>query len=162
MLRTSILNPALLCTIATAAAAQTPTDRPLIIHAANIQWTPAPPVLEQGAMAALLAGDPGQPAPFTLRVRLPANYRIALHRHSIAERVTVLSGTLCFATRDAASQSSDSTCLGPGAFRVMPANMLHTDWTTGPVEYQIEAIGPFDMHYLNPQDDPTRRVPRGP
>jgi hypothetical protein len=111
-------------------------------------------------MAALLAGDPSQAAPFTLRVRLPAGYRIAAHRHSIEERLTVLDGTLCFATGDAASQLGDSTCVGPGAFRVMPANLFHTDWTTGPVEYQIEAIGPFDMIYLDPRDDPSRRAPR--
>ena len=162
MQRAIALNSALMLATVTAMAAQTPADRPVIVQAATIQWTPAPPVLEAGAMAVLLDGDPSKAAPFTLRVRLPANYRIAPHRHSIAERLTVLAGTLCFATRDAASQLRDSTCLGPGAFRIMPANVLHTDWTTGPVEYQIEAIGPFDMIYLNPQDDPTRRVPRRP
>lgn len=124
-----------------------------VIRPADIEWQPAPPSLEPGAEGAVLWGDPSQPTPFALRIRLPANYRIAPHHHSVSERLTVISGTLCFATGTEATRS-DSTCIGPGTFRLMPAGMVHTDWTTGPVEYQVDAVGPFDLTYVDPRDTP--------
>src|SRR6266550_1497306 len=130
---------------------------PTVIRSADIVWQPGPPSLEPGAQGALLAGNPGLPAPFTLRVRLPAGYRIAPHRHPVDERLTVMSGTLCFATAGARSVAQDTLCIGPGTFRIMPANVVHSDWAPGPVEYQIEALGPFDLIYVNPADDPRHR-----
>src|SRR6266704_7081470 len=130
---------------------------PTVIRPTNIVWQPGPPTLEPGSQGAVLAGNPSQPGPFTLRVRLPARYRIASHTHPVDERLTVLSGTLCFAAAGRAKVAPDTLCLGPGTFRLMPANVVHSDWTQGPVEYQIEALGPFDLTYVNPRDDPRAR-----
>ena len=55
---------------------------PSVIRPADIVWQPGPPTLEPGAQGAVLAGNPSQPGPFTLRVRLPARYRIASHTSS--------------------------------------------------------------------------------
>ena len=131
--------------------------RPTVIRPGDIVWQPGPPTLEPGSQGAVLAGNPSQPGPFTLRVRLPARYRIAPHRHPVDERLTVLSGTLCFATAGPANVAQDTLCIGPGTFRVMPTNVVHSDWALGPVEYQIEALGPFDLIYVNPADDPRHR-----
>src|SRR5436309_10980586 len=79
------------------ALAQGGAGPPTDIRPADIVWQPGPPTLEPGAQGAVLAGNPSQPGPFTLRVRLPARYRIASHTHPVDERLTVLSGTLCFA-----------------------------------------------------------------
>ncbi len=130
---------------------------PTVIRPGDIVWQPGPPTLEPGSQGAVLAGNPSQPGPFTLRVRLPARYRIAPHRHPVDERLTVLSGTLCFATAGPANVAQDTLCIGPGTFRLMPANVVHSDWALGPVEYQIEALGPFDLIYVNPGDDPRHR-----
>jgi len=138
------------------ALAQGGAGPPTVIRPAEIVWQPGPPTMEPGAQGAVLAGNPSQPGPFTLRVRLPARYRIAPHRHPVDERLTVLSGTLCFAAVGRAS-TTDTLCVGPGTFRLMPANVVHSDWAPGPVEYQIEALGPFDLTYVNPGDDPRAR-----
>ena len=130
---------------------------PTVIRPGDIVWQPGPPTLEPGSQGAVLAGNPSQPGPFTLRVRLPARYRIAPHRHPVDERLTVLSGALCFATAGPANVAQDTLCIGPGTFRLMPANVVHSDWALGPVEYQIEALGPFDLIYVNPGDDPRHR-----
>src|SRR5438034_10336942 len=130
---------------------------PTVIRPTNIIWQPGPPTLEPGSQGAVLAGNPSQPGPFTLRVRLPARYRIASHTHPVDERLTVLSGTLCFAAAGRGKVAPDTLCLGPGTFRLMPANVVHSDRTQGPVEYQIEALGPFDLTYVNPRDDPRAR-----
>jgi len=139
------------------ALAQGGPGRPTVIRPADIVWQPGPPTLEPGSQGAVLAGNPGQAGPFTLRVRLPGRYRIAPHRHSVDERLTVLSGTLCFATPGPTNVAQDTLCIGPGSFRLMPANVVHSDWSQGPVEYQIEALGPFDLTYVNPGDDPRLR-----
>ncbi len=139
------------------ALAQGGVGLPTIVRPGEIVWQPGPPTMEPGAQGAVLAGNPSQPGPFTLRVRLPARYRIAPHRHSVDERLTVLSGTLCFAAVGPASITPDTLCIGPGTFRLMPANVVHSDWAPGPVEYQIEALGPFDLTYVNPGDDPRAR-----
>src|SRR3989475_10831308 len=128
-----------------------------VIRPADIVWQPGPPTLEPGAQGAVLAGNPSQPGPFTLRVRLPAKYRIAPHRHPVEERLTVLSGTLCFASTTATNVAPDTACIRPGTFRLMPANVVHSDWAPVAVEYQIEALGPFDLTYVNPSDDPRLR-----
>jgi len=130
---------------------------PTVIRPTNIIWQPGPPTLEPGSQGAVLAGNPSQPGPFTLRVRLPAKYRIAPHRHPVEERLTVLSGTLCFAATTATNVAPDTACIGPGTFRLMPANVVHSDWAPVAVEYQIEALGPFDLTYVNPSDDPRLR-----
>ena len=129
--------------------AQTPT----VVRPADIAWQPAPPVLEPGAQAAILSGNPGQPGPLTIRVRVPDKYRIARHRHPVDEHVTILSGTMCLTIGD----QSTPTCLGPGGFAVIPANTPHSVTISGPTEYQIHVVGPFEMIYMNAADDPSKR-----
>src|SRR2546422_11068893 len=97
---------------------------PTVIRPTNIIWQPGPPTLEPGAQGAVLAGNPSQPGPFTLRVRLPAWYRIASHTHPVDERLTVLSGTLCFAAAGPGKPAPDTLCIRPGNFRLMPANVV--------------------------------------
>src|ERR1041385_378441 len=94
------------------ALAQGGVGPPTVVRPGEIVWQPGPPTMEPGAQGAVLAGNPSQPGLFTLRVRLPARYRIAPHRHSVDERLTVLSGTLCFAPASRASVMPDTLCIG--------------------------------------------------
>jgi hypothetical protein len=41
-----------------------------------IKWGPAPPVLPKGGQMAVLSGDPGKPGLFTVRLKMPAGYKI--------------------------------------------------------------------------------------
>ena len=41
---------------------------PLFINSADVKWGEAPPFLPKGAKIAVLNGDPGKPAPYTLRL----------------------------------------------------------------------------------------------
>ena len=59
-----------------------------------VPWQNDPPGLPKGAQIAVLAGDPGKPGPFVLRVRFPPGTVVAPHRHATAENLTVLSGDL--------------------------------------------------------------------
>src|SRR5687767_1894807 len=60
----------------------------------DARWGPAPPMLPPGAQIAVLAGDPSKPAPYTVRLKFPANYRVPAHSHPNDENVTVVSGDL--------------------------------------------------------------------
>ncbi len=70
------------------AAAAAADPHHTIVMADAIQWGPAPPSLPAGAQAAGLLGKPGRAEPFILRLKFPAGYTIAPHRHSIDELVT--------------------------------------------------------------------------
>src|SRR5438552_5830646 len=67
---------------------------------AEVTWGPAPPFVPAGAQAAVLSGDPGKAAPFSLRFKLPANYSIPAHSHPTDENVAVVSGALTFGMGD--------------------------------------------------------------
>src|SRR5207244_7493978 len=60
----------------------------------DVKWSDGPPSLPKGVKVAVLNGDPGKAAPFTLLLKMPAGYKVAPHWHSQDENVLVLSGTL--------------------------------------------------------------------
>src|SRR5262245_35592033 len=63
-------------------------------------WGPAPPMVPPGAQIAVLSGDPTKAAPYTVRLKFPANYAIPAHSHPTDENVVVVSGALTFGMGD--------------------------------------------------------------
>src|SRR5580765_6891470 len=60
-----------------------------------IPYGPAPAFVPAGAKLAVLEGNPGASSgDYTVRLKMPAGYRIAPHWHPQRENVTVISGTL--------------------------------------------------------------------
>ena len=66
------------------------------ITAKEIKWGPAPNALPKGGQMVGLSGDPGKAGTFTVRLKMPAGYKIPAHQHPHSERVTVISGELHF------------------------------------------------------------------
>ena len=124
------------------------------------QWGPAPPMLPAGAQIAVLAGNPTQPGPYTIRLKFPANYTIPAHSHPTDESVVVVSGALTFGMGDKVTKGvtrGDATnkTLTPGGFALMPANMNHFAYTTAPeTTIILYGQGPVEFKYVNPADDP--------
>ena len=125
----------------------------VLVPADKVQWGPAPPHLPAGAQAAVLEGNPKEKGPVTLRLKFPANYSIPAHWHSMAERVTVLSGTFHVGMGDKLDKKASQT-LEAGGFVSLPAKMNHFAWTDSPTVVQISLEGPFDIVYVNPADNP--------
>lgn len=121
----------------------------------SIKWGPAPPVLPKGGQMAVLAGDPGQTGSFTVRLKLPAGYKIPPHQHPHSEPVTVISGELHFGSGDKLDEGKAHK-LGPGGFVNLPANANHFAFANVETVIQITADGPFGIQYANPADDPSR------
>ncbi len=128
----------------------------VIVPADKVQWGPAPPALPPGAQISVLEGDPGAKGPVTLRLKFPADYAVPPHWHSMAERVTVLSGALRVGMGDKLDRQASQT-LNPGGYVSLPGNMHHFAWTTTPTVVQISLEGPFDIFYVNPSEDPQHR-----
>ena len=119
-------------------------------------WGPAPPLLPAGAQIAVLAGDPSKPAPYTIRLKFPANYAIPAHSHPTDENVVVTSGALTFGMGDKlAKGAAGNQTLGVGGYALMPTNMNHFAYT-GAQETTIVLYGqgPVEFKYVNPADDP--------
>jgi hypothetical protein len=126
----------------------------VFLDAADLKWGDAPPTLPKGAKIAVLHGDPSKNAPFALRLKMPDGYKIPGHWHTKDEQLTILSGTFVLHMGD--NLDAPAHNLGPGAFHFLPGKMHHAAETKGEVVLQLDGTGPFDIHYLNPADDPMK------
>ena len=126
----------------------------------TIEWRQGPAALPPGAKMAALEGDPTKEGPFVVRFQFPAGYHVAPHTHPKTERVTVISGTLYLAAGEALDRNSAKS-LPAGSFGFWPAGMKHTAWSEGETIIQLHGIGPWQINYVNPADDPrnTKKSP---
>src|SRR4051812_38762809 len=90
-----LLRPAVSATVVLFAAAAACSDSVTnsVTPEPVLNWGPAPAIFPPGAQMAVLQGDPGGNALFTVRLRLPDGYKIPPHTHPTDENVTVVSGT---------------------------------------------------------------------
>ena len=123
---------------------------------AKIQWGEAPPMVPPGSKMAVLSGNPKEDSLYTVRVKLPANYKIPAHSHPKDEHVTVLSGNLSMGMGDKLDLKGGKA-LGVGGFAMMPANINHFAYTTKETIIQLDGQGPMDFKYVNPADDPRNK-----
>jgi quercetin dioxygenase-like cupin family protein len=130
-------------------------DDMVVAHPGTLRWGEVPSVLPRGAQLSVITGDPGKAGPYVIRVKVPAGYQIPAHWHSTAENLTVLSGTVNVGM-GAKLDKRTSTTLEMGSFTWLPPKMNHFLWTSGPAVFQIHAEGPFDIVYVNPNDDPSK------
>ena len=119
----------------------------------SIEWKPGPSAIPAGAKMAVLEGDPTREGPFVVRFQFPAGYHIAAHTHPKTERVTVISGALYLATGESLDRSSAKE-IPAGSFGYWPAGMKHAGWSEVETVIQLHGIGPWQINYVNPADDP--------
>jgi quercetin dioxygenase-like cupin family protein len=129
----------------------------LVYSPEKIEWREGPPSFEPGARMAVLEGDPNAAGVFTMRFRVPDGFRIAPHWHPNVERVTVLSGTLRLGSGDKMSPEA-TMALGPGSYTSMPPGMRHFAIAEGDTVIQLTSIGPWQINYVNREDDPRLRT----
>ena len=135
-------------------AADAATDQ-VFTNPKEIKWGDAPPSLPKGAKLAVLYGDPGKPGPFVIRMMAPAGYKIAPHWHSQAESLTVITGTLHLGSGDKLDMGH-AHALSAGGYHYLPAKAHHYAFTKTPTVVQINGEGPFDIVYINANEDPQK------
>ena len=129
-----------------AAPASTPT---------TLHWGPAPAVFPMGAQMAVVSGDPGKAAPFTVELSMPDGYKILPHFHPTDETVKVKKGTFLFGMGDVFDATkTKSMAVGDSGF--VPANAHHFAVTKGATIVSVSGMGPFVLTYVNPADDPQK------
>lgn len=122
----------------------------------EIEWEDGPASLEEGAEMAVLEGDPGAEGIFTMRLRMPDGFRIAPHSHPNFERVTVISGTFRLGHGETFDREATDV-LEPGSYTTMPPGMRHFAVMEGETVIQLTSVGPWEINYVNPADDPRDR-----
>jgi len=115
-----------------------------------------PDSLPPGAQVAVLEGDPAKDGFFTIRLRLPDGYRVAPHWHPKVERLTIISGTVNLGTGDRFDAAA-TKALPAGTYSSMPPKMTHFAWMTGETVLQLSSIGPWQVIYVDPADDPRNK-----
>jgi quercetin dioxygenase-like cupin family protein len=138
--------------------ATTPKPSHTLVNAANLKWGPPPGIFEQkGATFTVISGDPSQSGIFVVRLKLQPGYRIAPHWHPTDEHVTVLSGTFQIGMGDTFDRKGLQD-VSSGGYVLLPAEMRHYAMAKTLVEVQVHGMGPFALNYVNPADDPSKRV----
>jgi quercetin dioxygenase-like cupin family protein len=137
---------------------QTNTAHAIVALPDQITWGPAPASLPAGAKAAVLEGNPGETGPFTMRVLLPNRYRIPPHYHPAVEHVTVLKGAFKVGMGDKFDGSA-MNLLPAGTFAALEPGTRHFAESEGETILQLHGVGPWQITYVNPADDPRRQHP---
>ena len=163
--RATVLIAVVICTRAgtaaradekTAAEAGPPkTGHVMMLAPADLTWTAGPPALPSGARMSLIEGSASSAGPFTFRLRFPAEYRIPPHWHPRAVHVTVISGTFHMGLGDRFDPKKGGS-LPTGGITVMPEKIHHFGWASAETVIQVHGIGPWEINYVDPTDDPRR------
>ncbi|WP_084165455.1 cupin domain-containing protein [Skermanella stibiiresistens] len=152
----SVVIFALLSVMQGATAAEQHESMLMVPNENSVKWRPGPADLPKGSQISILAGDPGQPGPFVLRVRFPPSTMVAPHRHATAENLTVISGDFYHAMGEVIDKSTGEQ-MKPGGFVYLPGQMPHYVWTTDTESVvQVTGTGPFGLIYVNPDDNPSK------
>jgi quercetin dioxygenase-like cupin family protein len=138
----------------TGAAALAQHDH-VIQNESDVKWENAPPFIPPGAKFAVLEGNPADKVPFTVRLMLPANYRVPAHSHPTDEHVVVTSGALYLGMGDKLDPAAGKA-LKAGGFALMPAKKNHYAYTKEATTIIVYGTGPVEFNYVNPADDPRK------
>jgi quercetin dioxygenase-like cupin family protein len=130
-------------------------DGHVVVTPDGLKWV-EPPVLP-GARLAVVQGDPAKEGLFVYRIKMPAGYKIPPHLHKASENVTVLTGTFHIGLGEKFDQGSGRE-LPVGGFVAIPPKHAHYAWA-GAEEtiVQVHGVGPTDLTFVNPADDPRKK-----
>lgn len=138
------------------AAPKAPASQHVMVSSSALKWGAAPPVLPAGARLAVMSGDPGKAELFTVRLQVPAGYRIAAHWHPTDEHLTILSGTASLGMGEKFDQAALKD-VSVGGYVLLPAETRHFFMAQTAVTLQLHGPGPFVVNYVNPADDPSKK-----
>ncbi len=122
----------------------------------QIKWADAPNALPAGAKLAVLEGDPFKPGLYTMRLSVPANYKIPPHFHKKFEHVTVISGAFNLGMGEK-FDAAKASAMPAGTFGFLPPGMKHFAFAKEPSVIQLHGEGPWEIIYVNPSDDPRKK-----
>ncbi len=118
-----------------------------------IDWKPFA-ALPSSVRLAVIAGQPSEPGPFMIRVKVPGGVKLMPHRHFEDRIYTVIAGVFYIGVGEE-FDSDKLEAYPPGAVIVLPRHTPHFHWArSGEYIAQVTAIGPLGFEYVNSKDDP--------
>jgi quercetin dioxygenase-like cupin family protein len=122
----------------------------------DIEWKPFaafPPT----ARLAVIVGQPSEPGPYVVRVRVPDGVKLMPHKHPEDRIYTVISGVFYIGLGHE-FDAGKLKAYPPGSVIVLPGNTSHFHWAkSGEYITQVSAIGPLGLEYVNSTDDPRNQ-----
>jgi hypothetical protein len=122
----------------------------------DLKWSDAPAALPPGAKLAVLEGNPMGKGIYTMRLQMPAGYKIPPHHHRQVEHVTVISGNFNLGLGDKFDESAGHA-MPTGTFGFLSPKHHHFAWAKDDTVIQLHGIGPWEIVYVNPADDPRKK-----
>ena len=122
----------------------------------EINWIPFP-ALPDPVRLSVVVGDISKPAPYVIRVKVPAGAKLMPHAHPEDRIYTVISGVFYIGIGET-FEPEKLKAYPPGSVIVLPGNTAHFHWAkSGEYISQVTGTGPLGLEYINPQDDPRKR-----
>jgi quercetin dioxygenase-like cupin family protein len=122
----------------------------------DIEWKPFP-AFPPAARLAELVGDPAQPGPYVIRVKMPSGAKLMPHRHPEDRIYTVISGVFYIGLGDQ-FDGEKVKAYPPGCLVILPGDTPHFHWArSGEYITQVTAIGPLGLEYMDSGDDPRNK-----
>ena len=138
------------------ASFQQPLKNSIMLTPDEVQFKPGPASLPPGSEFALIEGNTMMVEPFEFRIKLPADYTLAPHRHSSIEHVTVISGSLYFGEGTEFDEAK-AELFPAGSVMIMPIGAPMFGFTREETVIQVHGVGPWSIEYINPSDDPRKK-----
>ena len=119
----------------------------------DLDWKPFA-AFPPSVRLAVVVGQPSEPGPYVIRVKVPCGVKLMPHRHPEDRVYTVMSGVFYIGLGDQ-FDGDRVEAYPPGSVVVLPGNTSHFHWAkSGEYVTQVMAIGPLGLEYLDPRDDP--------
>ncbi len=122
----------------------------------NITWVDGPASLPPGVKSAVIEGDPKAAGLFTMRLSIPAKYKIMPHSHPATEHVTVIKGSFYMGAGEKFDETAGKK-IPQGGFSMMATGTRHFAFTKKKAIIQLHGMGPWGITYVNPADDPRNK-----
>ena len=118
----------------------------------DIDWKPFA-AFPPSVRLAVVAGEPSEPAPYVIRVKVPLGVKLMPYRHSEDRVYTVMSGVFYIGLGD--QFDADRLHAYPPGSIVLPGSTSHFHWAkSGEYLTQVRATGAFGLEYVNSHDNP--------
>jgi quercetin dioxygenase-like cupin family protein len=124
----------------------------------DIEWKPFA-AFPPGVRLAVMVGEPSEPGPYVIRVKVPHGVKLMPHKHPEDRVYTVISGVFYIGLGDQFA-ADKLEAYPPGAVVVLPGNTSHFHWAkSGDYVTQVTAIGPLGLEYVDSKNDPRTKSP---
>ena len=116
--------------------------------------------IRPGNEMAVVFGDPTKAGElYAVRFRFADGFKVPAHWHPQDEHATVLQGTLLLGMGKKWDAEQLTTTMTAGTYIFVPKEMPHFALAKGETILQAHGIGPFQIIYANPADDPKNQRP---